>query len=193
RRQSPLTAAEPRLLDELSLRCRERFLVRLPRSGRELQQVLARRLAELADERYLPLAVDSDDCDRAGMADDLPLVVAPALDVDADPPPLEDPPRLVRPHAADRFDRTSTAHPTRVRATLPAANAEAKNHGSSSGPRPMCSSGRPSHASRHSATSTSRRVTSQSGASRPAGQATATSPRQSSTTARVWWETPRWR
>jgi hypothetical protein len=60
--------------------------------------VLARRLAELADKRYLPLAVDGDYCDRAGMADDLALVVAPALDVDADPPPFEDPPGLVRLH-----------------------------------------------------------------------------------------------
>ena len=34
------------------------------------------------------------------------------------------------------------------RASRPAANAAAKNHGSSSGPRPMCESGRPAQASR---------------------------------------------
>ena len=43
-------------------------------------QARARRLAELPYEPHLILGVDGDDRDRAGMLDDLPLVVAPALE-----------------------------------------------------------------------------------------------------------------
>src|SRR5215211_2175125 len=82
---------------------------------------------------------------------------------------------------------------TSPRATLPAAKAAAKNHGSTSGPRPMWESGSPAHASSQPSTSTSTRGSSHSGASRPFGHAIRTSPRQSSTTARVWCETPRCR
>ena len=42
-------------------------------------------------------------------------------------------------------DGASPAGPTSPRASRPAANAAAKNAGSSSGPRPMCESGRPAH------------------------------------------------
>ena len=48
-------------------------------------------LAQLADERNPIITVDCDDRDRARMADDLAFVAAPALDVDADQLPLEDP------------------------------------------------------------------------------------------------------
>src|SRR2546430_10300031 len=101
--------------------------------------------------------------------------------------------RLPGSESDDRAKPPLLHQPMSVRASLPAAKAEAKNHGSSSGPRPMWSSGRPSQAARHSLTSSSRPQSSQSGASRPTGQATETSPRQSSKTARVWCETPRWR
>src|SRR5712691_5576803 len=74
----------------------------------------------------------------------------------------------------------------RLRARRPAAKADAKKSESSSGPRPMCDSGRPEQSSRQSVTSISSRGSSQSGATHPEGQATATSPRQSSRTARVW-------
>src|SRR5262249_59040522 len=105
-----------------------------PRSGR----------AGWREEGRAPLGARGEDCDRARVANDLALVAVPELDVDADPRPLEDPPRTVRLH-----------RPTSVRASLPAANADAKNQGSSSAPRPMCSSGSPAHASRQSPTSTS--------------------------------------
>src|SRR5207249_582341 len=85
--------------------------------------------------------VDGDDRNRARVADDLALVIAPLLDVDADQTAFEDAPRAVRPH-------------TSPLASLPAANADSKNHGSSSGPRPMCSSGSPAHASRQPRVST---------------------------------------
>ena len=69
--------------------------------------------------------------------------------------------------------------PASRRATTPAAKAARKNAGSSSGPRPMCSSGRPAQASSQPSPS--------------ASEATATSPRQRSSTVCAWCETLRWR
>ena len=46
----PLAAGEPALLAQLALRRRERLLPRLARAGRQLDELLARGLAQLADE-----------------------------------------------------------------------------------------------------------------------------------------------
>jgi hypothetical protein len=53
--------------------------------------MLSRRLAQLSDERHPVSAVDRDDCNGAGMANDLAFVSAPAFDVDADELSLENP------------------------------------------------------------------------------------------------------
>ena len=55
--------------------------------------------------------------------------------------------RVPRPEPDDRAEAPFLHQPSMPRATQPAANAAAKNAGSSSGPRPMCESGRPAQAS----------------------------------------------
>ena len=86
--------------------------------------------------------------------------------------------------------RSSISRALPVRA-LPAANAAAKNARSSSGPRPMCESGSPAQASasrrrrRPRALEPSALEPGRPGDRRGRGRA--------SSTARVWWETPRWR
>src|SRR5919204_250937 len=98
--ERPVAAGEPRLLFELALRGRERLFIGLARAGREFEQVPARGLTQLADERRVPVGLDGEDRDRAGMVDDLALVLPPALHVDADQPAVEDPPLLVWPQPA---------------------------------------------------------------------------------------------
>src|SRR5919204_803508 len=98
--ERPVAAGEPRLLFELALRGRERLFIGLARAGGEFEQVPARGLTELADERHVPVGLEGEDRDRAGMVDDLALVLPPALHVDADQPAVEDPPRLVWPQPA---------------------------------------------------------------------------------------------
>ena len=56
--------------------------------------------------------------------------------------------RLPRAEADDGPEPPLLHHAERLLARRPAANAAAKNSGSSSGPRPMCESGSPAHASR---------------------------------------------
>ena len=71
--------------------------------------MLPRRLPKLADECDPVLAVDGDDRHRARMLDDLPLVVAPALERDGEQLALPGCVRLVR------------LHPSSLRALTPAA------------------------------------------------------------------------
>src|SRR5579872_2129162 len=136
RTAAPVAAAEAGFLLQLALRTRERGLTRFERTGWELEQLAPRRLAQLAPEHDALVAVDGHDRHRARVLDDLAVVLAPALDDDVEQLAVVDRARLVRPHA------------TRSLASAPAANAHAKNSGSSSGPRSMCASGRPSHAAR---------------------------------------------
>src|SRR3569833_1116474 len=79
--RAPLAADEPALLLELPLRRLQGILPVLARAGRQLEQFLARGLAPLPDKPDLPLRVDGDDRDRAGMVDDLLAVLLDDLQV----------------------------------------------------------------------------------------------------------------
>src|SRR5262249_16732050 len=98
----PVATEKARLLLELSLGRRKRLLASLARAGGKVEQPLPRRLAELAHERYVPASLDGDDRNRARVADDLAVVVAPLLDVDADQTAVVGAPGSVRPHASSR-------------------------------------------------------------------------------------------
>src|SRR5262245_9684946 len=98
----PRPSAQAGLLLKLAPRGLEWLLALLTRAGRQLEQLLARRLAQLANEDDAILGVGRDDRHRAGVLDDLALVVAPALHGDADESPVIDDPRVVRPHRASR-------------------------------------------------------------------------------------------
>src|SRR5207248_4294781 len=97
---APRAAPQARLLLELAPRGREGLLAFLERPRRKLQQLLARRLPQLAHERHPLLRVDGDDRHRARVLDDLALVLAPALERDVDQLAVVHRPRLVGLHAA---------------------------------------------------------------------------------------------
>ena len=103
--------------------------------------------------------------------------------------------RLPRAEPDDRPEAPLLHHAASCARAVPAANAAAKNHGSSSGPRPMCESGRPAQASRQPDTSTSVARLARSGArpGSPPARRPRTSRATSASTASVWCETPRWR
>src|SRR5262245_26496539 len=82
----PRPSAQAGLLGELALRGLERLLALVQRAGRQLEQLLPRRLAQLADEHDAILGIDGHDRHGAWVLDDLALVVAPALDGDAHEP-----------------------------------------------------------------------------------------------------------
>ena len=85
RHLGPLAARQTGLLCELAPGSDEGLLTGpVERACRELDEVLPGRLAQLAHEGDLPLRVDGDDHDRAGMLDDLALVVAPLLERDGE-------------------------------------------------------------------------------------------------------------
>src|SRR4051794_14351629 len=96
----PLTAAEARLLSELPLRRHERLLALVHRSRRKLQELFARRLAQLANENDVVFRIDGHDRNRAWMFDDLALVIAPPLERDVDELPVVDGARRIRLHTA---------------------------------------------------------------------------------------------
>src|SRR4051812_6380931 len=100
--------------------------------------------------------------------------------------------RIPRSEADDRPQPPFRDHPASECARRPAANAAAKNHASSSGPRPMDASGSPAHASRQPETSILlTEAPTGSSIGHPAGQATLQQPPQRSSTAWAWCETPR--
>src|SRR5436309_8528061 len=178
RRLAPGPTRQARLFCELAPRAGQRRLALLERARRQLEELAANRLAPLANESQHAVAVDRDNRDGAGVLHDLAVVFAPAFERDVDQLSVVDGFRGIRLHEARRS--------TRPAATRPAAKAAAKKSESSFGPRPMCASGRPAHASSHPLTSTSRRDSSHCGTSYPAGQGAITSPRHSSSTAHVW-------
>src|SRR5207248_818115 len=95
----PPPARQARFLRELAFRRLERRLALRERPGRQLEELLARRLPELPDERHGSVIIDCHNCDRAGMLHDLALVLAPALDGDVDQLAVVDCLRRVRLHA----------------------------------------------------------------------------------------------
>src|SRR5262245_43276293 len=107
----PRPSAQAGLLGELAPRGLERLLALLQRAGRQLEQLLPRRLAQLADEDDAILGVGGDDRHRAGVLDDFALVVTPALHGDADEPPAVDDARLVGPHCASRSTSRRSSSP----------------------------------------------------------------------------------
>src|SRR5207245_9687020 len=74
------------------------------------------------DEGDVTFAVDRDDRDGSPVLDDLALVVAPALDGDADQPALVDDFRLVRLHAPTSRAQSTSAS---VTSTIPPRSATA--------------------------------------------------------------------
>src|SRR5207253_7096617 len=109
----PLAAAQTRLLLELALRRRERLLALVDRACRHLDELLARRLAQLSHEDDVVVPVDGDDRDRARVFDDLALVVAPALDDDVDELAVVDDAGLVGlAHAASRSTSARCSGPS---------------------------------------------------------------------------------
>src|SRR5581483_3840068 len=107
----PRPAAQAALLAQLALRTRERLLPVLADARRQLEQRLARGLAELRDEPDLVLAVDGDDRDGLGVLDDLALVRAPLLDRHVDQLAVVDGARLVGRHAASRSTSARSSGP----------------------------------------------------------------------------------
>jgi hypothetical protein len=113
RERRPRAAAQSRLLAKLTPRALVGRLARVERSCWELEQLRARGLAQLPDEGHIVIPVDRHDRDGAGMLDDLPLVLAPALDDDVEKLSVVDRARLVRLHRRILTRMRSPAPPYR--------------------------------------------------------------------------------
>src|SRR5204862_652606 len=109
RQLAPAPTRQSALLAQLAPRRRRRLLALLPRPGGQLEQPPPGRLAQLPNEGDAAVAVDCHDRHRAGMLDDLALVLAPTLDRDAEQLPRVDRPRLVGPsHLPGHADRAAS-------------------------------------------------------------------------------------
>src|SRR5439155_13093294 len=105
RRLTPGAARQAGLLLELAPGARERGLTVRQRARRQFDELPPRRFPTLAHQSEDALSIDCDDCDCPWMLDDLALVIAPALERDAEELSVVDESSGIGLHPANRSTR----------------------------------------------------------------------------------------